>query len=185
MQISTSADGPQSPPLLATPIGFSDGSGLALRGSVIVPVEAGGQTVVVEKKIPQTGDVLAGADLPSMPRSSMTVMSFSNSPVANDGNKKKNPMSKKGIKDNTELIEVRSEEFGGIQYHVCGLSFSCRSALRAAPVALKVVVHGEDAGRVRDVEGMLVIVGSANAIGTSRAERRRTASRIAILVAPG
>jgi hypothetical protein len=150
-----------------------------------VVVEAAGQTVVVEKNISQTGDVSAGADLPSIPISSMILISFSRSPTAKHGNKKKNPINKNGINASTELTEDRSEELGGIQYHVWGLSSSCRSTLREAVlVALKAVVHGGDDGRVKDMEGTLVLVGSAKAMGTSRADRRSTARRMAILVAP-
>lgn len=53
-------------------------------------------------------------------------------------------------------------------------------------MAFKTVVHGDaDDGRVRQVDGMLVLVGSARAIGISMAERRRRARRMAIRVAPG
>lgn len=55
----------------------------------------------------------------------------------------------------------------------------------AVPVALKAVVQGDDAGKVRVVEGVLVLVGSANAIGSSMADRRSIARRMAILVALG
>lgn len=57
--------------------------------------------------------------------------------------------------------------------------------LRVVPVALKVVVHGDEAGRVRDGDVILVLVGSARAIGISMADRVRRTKRIAILVAPG
>ena len=57
--------------------------------------------------------------------------------------------------------------------------------IEAVPVALKDVVQGDDNGIVGYGEGMLVLVGSARAIGTSIADRIRRASRIANLVAPG
>jgi hypothetical protein len=132
--------------------------------------------------------VSIGAASRSTTISSTIVISFSISPPTNAGNNKKTPINKNGTNPNSELIDLRSEEFGGIQYHVCGLSFSCnsRSALKAVPVALNAVVHGDtDDGRVKDGEGMLVLVGSARAIGISMAERRRRARRIAIRVAPG
>ena len=183
MQISTSADGPHPPPLPATPIGFSVGFELASRGAVTVA--AGGQIVVVEKNISQTGEVLVRAVSRPTTMSSTIVISFSRSPATNDGNNKKKPINKNGTNDNSELIEVRAEELGGIRYHVCGLSFSCDSTLKAVPVALKVVVHGDDDGKVSDAGGMFVLIGSANAIGISMADRTNRASRMAILVAPG
>lgn len=166
MQISTSADEPQPPPSPATLTGFSVGSEeLASRGAVTVT--AGSQTVVVEKKISQAGDVLVGPASRPMTMSSTIVMCFSKFPATNDGNRKKKTINKKGISDNSESIKARSEELGTIQYHVCGLSFSCNSALMAIPVALKAVVQGDDDGKVNDVDGRLVLVGSANAIGIS------------------
>lgn len=184
VQISTSTDGPQPPPLLATSIGFPVGSEeLATPGAVIVA--AGSQIVVVERKISQTGEVLVGTASRPTTMSSTIVTSFSKFPAAKDGNTKKKPITKNGTNDNNELTEVRSDELGGIQYHVCGLSFSCRSRLWAVPVALKAVVQGDDDGKVRVVDGMFVRVGSANAIGISIADRTNRASRMAILVAPG
>ena len=186
VQISTSADGPHSPPLSATLTGFSiDAEEPASCDSVTV--EAGGQIVVVEETISQTGDVSAGTDLPLTTMSTIMI-SFSKSPATNEGNSKKNPINKNGISDNSELIEARSAELDGIQYHVCGLSFSCRSKLKTVPVALKAVVHGDDDdddGRVRDVGGMFVLVVSARAIGISMADRTNRARRVAILVVPG
>lgn len=187
MQISTSAErGPHPPLFPATLIGFSVGSE-ELTSRVSVIVEAGGQTVVVEKSMIHTGDnSLEGAVSRLVTTmSSMILMSFSNSPATNDGNMKKKPINKKGMIDNSELIEVRFEEFGGIQYQLCGLSFCCRLMLRAVAVALKTVVLGDGDGKVKDGEDMLVLVGSARAIGISMAERRRRARRMAILVAPG
>lgn len=177
MQMSTSADGPHPPPLSATLTGFSlDAEELASCDSVTV--EAGGQIVVVEENISQTGDVSAGTDLPS---------TFSKSPATNEGNNKKNPINQTGISDNSELSEARSAELDGIQYHVCGLSFSCRSKLKTVPVALKAVAHGDDDddGRVRDVGGMFVLVISARAIGISMVDRTNRARRMAIFVVPG
>lgn len=106
VQISASA---HPPPFPATLIGFSE----VADSFELAIVEAGGQTVVVEKKISQTGDVLETAAV-SRPTtmSSITVMSFSSLPAVNVGNKKKKPISRNGISDNTELMEGRSEEFG-------------------------------------------------------------------------
>lgn len=98
---------------------------------------------------------------------------------------KKKPINRNGMSDNSELIGVRSEELGGIQYQLCGLSFCCKSMLRVVPVVLKAVVQDDGDGRVKDVDGTLVLVGSANAIGISMADRVRRTRRIAILVAPG
>jgi hypothetical protein len=91
VQISTPAAGLQPPPLLATLTGTSDAFEPVLGGVAIeeVEVEAGGQAVVVDWKISQTGLSLGTAMSASARVSSTILISLSWVLAAKDGIKTK------------------------------------------------------------------------------------------------
>jgi hypothetical protein len=110
-------------------------------------------------------------------------LTFSFAPVARAGRRKK-PIRHRGIVMSHERIEARSEESEcGFQYHVCGRSFSWRSAVWFVPEALNAVGEGDGDDKVKAVTGVLVWVGSARAMGTSIKQRATKVIRMATLMA--